>query len=322
MGTVALANGDVVRHIQFTISKRYYGVLREHATGGTDIWDFDFMLLNIYVMPEKGYVVRRIDECLPDGTIKVRYDSLDFVDRGDGIYFPSVFVEISVWGRENRAQATKYEILEATMLNEEIPDRYFDRPLLMGTRIRDWRASALDEHGNPRHFHTTRDGYASELDVLYEEWKEAEEARQKAVDTLVAGLEKRKAVNQSVEVKYQYKTYKSRFPHIGADLENNATNRYFAVSGDDWTEGTWTIKDGEKSVSGLQSDDEFTLHEYLKHYPPVRVVQGGVVPWEALLNYLVLKRNDAAYASGVVIEEEGTGEKYLLGHRQRLVVSD
>ena len=135
------------------------------------------MLLNIYVIPEKGYVVRRIDECLPDGTVKIRYDSLDFTDRGNGIFFPSSFVITTVWGRTNYPIAQKYEILEAAMLNEAIPDRYFDRRLEAGTRITDWRDSALDKNGNPRRFHTTRDGLASELDVLYEEWKEAEKQK-------------------------------------------------------------------------------------------------------------------------------------------------
>lgn len=175
LGIVTLANGDMVRHVQFSIPKRFFAVLREHATGGTDIWDFDHMLLNIYVMPEKGYVVRRVDECLPDGTIKIRYDSTDFVDRGNGIFFPTVFKSITVWSNNPRARASKWEISEATKLNEEIPDRYFDRQLLAGTSIRDWRPSALDEQGNPRFFKTTRDGLASEADALYEEWKKSQE---------------------------------------------------------------------------------------------------------------------------------------------------
>ena len=179
-GSVVLANGDVARQIQFTIPKRYYGVLREHTVAGLDIWDFDTMLLNIYVVPEKGYVVRRIDECLPDGTVKVRYDSLDFIDRGNGIYFPNRFVVTYVWGKRNSLIVRKYEILEVSLLNEEIPDRYFDRQLVKGTTISDRRLSALGERGSPRYFTTFRDGFASELDVFYEEWQEAvREARQR-----------------------------------------------------------------------------------------------------------------------------------------------
>ena len=171
LGSVTLANGDVVRQIQFTIPKASFSVLREHTVAGLDIWDFDTMLLNIYVMPEKGYVVRRIDECLPDGTIKLRYDSIDFIDRGNGIFFPNLFVRTNVWGKENNPGVHKYEILEASRLNETIPDRYFDRQLPKGTVIRDFRKT-------PWEFRAIRDGLASELDVLFEEWKEAERRKE------------------------------------------------------------------------------------------------------------------------------------------------
>jgi hypothetical protein len=188
LGTVKLANGDVVRHIQFTIQKRNYGVLRDHTTAGLDIWNFDSMLLNIYVMPEKGYVVRRIDECLPDGTVKIRYDSLDFVDHGNGIFFPKVFMSITVWGDTKYPIVRKYEILEATLLNEKIPNKYLDRPLVKGTRIVDWRDSVVeeDEDGGTyaRRFVTTRDGFASELDVLYEEWKKSLEVKEQPEDEI------------------------------------------------------------------------------------------------------------------------------------------
>ncbi|MDR1925410.1 MAG: hypothetical protein LBQ66_13650 [Planctomycetaceae bacterium] len=179
MGQVTLSNGDVTRHIQFTIPKRFYSKLREYRTSNKiDIYDFDFMLLNIYVMPEKGYVVRRIDECIPDGTVRLRFESLDFVDCGNGIFFPKEFSKIVV-GYENRLRVIKYEIKEALLLNEPIPDEYFDRKLSKGTTIRDWRDSSVDENGRPRFFATLRDGMATEIDELYNEWKAAQDKKKK-----------------------------------------------------------------------------------------------------------------------------------------------
>jgi hypothetical protein len=152
MGLTTLANGDVVRHVQFVIPKEYqYYVLIFWMTTGDGDYGFDTMLLNLYVMPEKGYVLRRIDECDPHGKVIIRCESFDFVDRGNGIFFPNVFMHIAVCSG-NRERTHRHEFKEVLLVNEPIPDRYFDRELPKGTTVRDWRDTSVDEDHNPRFF--------------------------------------------------------------------------------------------------------------------------------------------------------------------------
>jgi hypothetical protein len=131
------------RLLEWTIPERDYGVLGDlnpvlHR-------EYDSTLLRVYIIPEKGYVVRRLDYCTPEGDeakMAMRFESEHLEEVAEGIYFPRNFALIRNYhdfGNGEGFYTDQFTLLMVTNVNSPVPESAFEMTLPEGTRVGDHR---------------------------------------------------------------------------------------------------------------------------------------------------------------------------------------
>jgi hypothetical protein len=109
------------------------------AFGGSNPGVEDGGLLRLYVAPQLGHVMPRIDFLSPQGEVMVRCDSIDFIKTPSGVYFPTTSSErLFAYNRDNPSRQ-EYTIWDIENINEPIPDSEFSFPVPVGTEVIDTR---------------------------------------------------------------------------------------------------------------------------------------------------------------------------------------
>lgn len=97
--------------------------------------------LRIYVAPQWGYVLPRIDRTSPDNVLACRFESKDFREVTSGIWFP--FKSTWEWHDKGLQFYEEYAFDRVGLINEAIPDSEFEFSVPVGTRFSDERNSAV-----------------------------------------------------------------------------------------------------------------------------------------------------------------------------------
>lgn len=98
------------------------------------------MVLDFYVAPELGHAIVRIESSTPDGFWTRRYESTDFEEVADGIFFPKCYCRIGNFTDSGRGYFVyQYKILEVEEANQPVPESKFVISVPQGTRVRDSR---------------------------------------------------------------------------------------------------------------------------------------------------------------------------------------
>jgi len=128
-------NGVATRILEWAVSdankyKAFDFVAEVTEHGGT---------LRLYIAPQLGFVLPRIEHLGTSGRVAVRYDSFDFYEVAPGIFFP----KRSRWSSYNRTGSTgfsEFKLLKVDKVNEPIADDIFKVYLPVGTIVADGRA--------------------------------------------------------------------------------------------------------------------------------------------------------------------------------------
>lgn len=121
-------------------------------------------LLKFYILPEKGYVIRRLDYCTPDGRMANRYEANDFRKVADGIFFPWRWYYIrnfSDFGEGKDDYNDQYILTEVSGVNAPVPEAAFELAIPKDTYVTDYRGT--DE---PVTFQAGKVGSLSSIDNL------------------------------------------------------------------------------------------------------------------------------------------------------------
>lgn len=108
-----------------------------HAVG--DITDRGGTL-RIYVAPQLGFVLPRIEILGLAGIVANRYDAFDFFEAVPGIFLPKR-CQWLVYDREGDCITSITELKKVERINEPIPEDVFKMYLPLGTRVADDRSS-------------------------------------------------------------------------------------------------------------------------------------------------------------------------------------
>lgn len=132
----AEVNGVSTRILEWSVPekdkyKAFHAVGDITARGGT---------LRIYVAPQLGFVLPRIEILGLAGMVQDRYDAFDFFEAAPGIFLPKR-CQRSVYDREGDCITSITELKKAERLNEPIPEDVFKMFLPLGTRVADDRSS-------------------------------------------------------------------------------------------------------------------------------------------------------------------------------------
>jgi hypothetical protein len=111
----------------------FYGISSRLNNGGK---------LRLYVAPQLGFVLPRIETVDPQGRVATRFDSTGFKEVGAGLFFPKQcgyrdFDENGV--PDDKIHFNQYEILRVEKVNEAIPEEDFAVQLPAGTSVADER---------------------------------------------------------------------------------------------------------------------------------------------------------------------------------------
>src|SRR5262249_39282475 len=124
-GVAELGDGDEdkVRTLEWVIPERDYRVLQAYHPVLSDA--NDATLLRLYVAPQLGYAVRRLDYCTPDGRMANRFEATDFREMAPGFFMPRRYAYIrnfSDFGRTEGLYVDQFELLEAKNVNQPLPE--------------------------------------------------------------------------------------------------------------------------------------------------------------------------------------------------------
>ncbi len=97
-------------------------------------------VLRLYVAPQLGHAMPRIDFLSKKEEVIVRYDSSDFVKTPSGIHFPQLCSERLFAYSKTHPGLRQYTIKDIEKINEPIPDSEFSVPIPIGTEVIDARS--------------------------------------------------------------------------------------------------------------------------------------------------------------------------------------
>ncbi len=110
--------------------KAFHGINNLTKNGG---------ILRLFVSPQLGYVLPRIQFLGQADKVQASFDCSDFVECTDGIFIPKR-VSLQYYDAEGPGVRITYQISEAKKINEPIPDSDFVLQLPVGTHIYDGRS--------------------------------------------------------------------------------------------------------------------------------------------------------------------------------------
>jgi hypothetical protein len=95
-------------------------------------------ILRVFVLPQLGYVLPRV-QCLgPTGQLGKSFDCSDFAECRDGIFIPKKLGK-QVYDAHGPGYHERYEITKIESINQAIPDADFVVQLPLGTGVSDRR---------------------------------------------------------------------------------------------------------------------------------------------------------------------------------------
>ena len=94
-------------------------------------------IIRLYVAPQMGFVVPKMQFVAPDGTVLCRFEASGFQQKSPGLWFPKKASRVGV--SEKNAHYIVFEIIKAESLNEPIDPKVFAITIPAGTRIEDGR---------------------------------------------------------------------------------------------------------------------------------------------------------------------------------------
>ncbi len=132
-GGVVMVEGDAARLLEWEVPAADFP--------GLDLWfDWKAVKLRLYLLPEMGGAVRRLDYATLDGKLGARYESNNFRKVADGIWFPWNYYFIVDQTELGRGYAVDQYIVEkVTGVNQDVPESVFDLEIPEGTHILDAR---------------------------------------------------------------------------------------------------------------------------------------------------------------------------------------
>jgi hypothetical protein len=139
---VVVVEGQKTRLLELVVPRSDYSVLNAYnpvlSSEGL------LTLLRIYVIPEMGYVVRRLDYCTPEGQMANRYEANNFKEVARGVYFPTDYYYIRNFhdfGNRKGYYTDRFETMKLSDVNRPIPESAFEVSLPAGTEIVDYRTN-------------------------------------------------------------------------------------------------------------------------------------------------------------------------------------
>ncbi len=134
-GVVRLEDGSMPHMLEAKVLKKNFGTLSRVECCYSS---FDHAIVRLYVLPEKGFAVRRLDVFNPDESLCLRYDSVGFKEVAGSIHLPEYYLFFDADVSTMRLVA---HVLRRTAsnVNEPIPEELLDFKLKPGTRIADYR---------------------------------------------------------------------------------------------------------------------------------------------------------------------------------------
>lgn len=99
-------------------------------------------LLRLYVAPQLGYVLPRIEHVGVSGIVGMTYDSFDFVEAAPGIFLPQKSQRRNFNGPDGKAGTflIDYRLRDISQINGKIPDSDFVLEIPDGTTVADARS--------------------------------------------------------------------------------------------------------------------------------------------------------------------------------------
>jgi hypothetical protein len=95
------------------------------------------------VVPDQGYLLRRLEFSPPGGDPIVSWESDDIREAGKGIWYPYEFYIICV-SSPGEWWIRQYVIHDVSYVNQPIPPEKFSIAVTKGTKVHDHRASGID----------------------------------------------------------------------------------------------------------------------------------------------------------------------------------
>jgi hypothetical protein len=93
--------------------------------------------LRLYVASQLGHTIPRIEYVADDGEVVKRFDTRDFVEVDDGLFFPRSTRYETRHAKERYVR--EYQILQVRYANQRLPDSVFAVDVPSHTRVRDSR---------------------------------------------------------------------------------------------------------------------------------------------------------------------------------------
>lgn len=106
-----------------------------------DLWfEWKSAKLRLYLLPDMGGAVRRLEYADPDGKWAARYESDNFRKVADAIWFPwNYYFIIDQTQRKNSYYVDQYIVEDVSGVNQPVPESVFDLEIPDGTRVLDAR---------------------------------------------------------------------------------------------------------------------------------------------------------------------------------------
>jgi hypothetical protein len=130
--------GEKYELLELTIPQENYSAL---VTASTLLSNAPFMKVRLYISPNKGYVIRRLDYMTADGKFwGHRFESTDFREVSDGIWLPinyKIIFDQNTGQGNDKISVWEYSVKKVSRVNEPILGTDFDLLVPKGTTVYD-----------------------------------------------------------------------------------------------------------------------------------------------------------------------------------------
>jgi hypothetical protein len=124
--------------IELTIPQENYSVL---STAGNLIANSPYMKVRIYILPDNGYVIRRLEYMTADGKFwGHRFESTELREISAGIWLPmnyKIIFDQDTGQGKNKYKVWEYSVKNVSRINEPILGKDFDLRVPQGTTVSD-----------------------------------------------------------------------------------------------------------------------------------------------------------------------------------------
>jgi hypothetical protein len=136
-----VVDGEKCRVLEWSVPGTDFKYLQNYSA---DLSIHVGMLLRMYVVPDKGFVLKQLDYCTPEGRMTTRFESRDLRPVAAGIWYPWGYYYIrNHIPRKMGYSVEQFTVLEIKGVNEPVPESAFEIYLPAGTTVWDNR---LDRH--------------------------------------------------------------------------------------------------------------------------------------------------------------------------------